>query len=110
MAGGIIKDMSSKDEAKSRVAMLRAEELLGDGEKTWDECSLKTVVNGTKINHKAFEDLGKPKEEIPSDAGMSNLTLTIHFYLHDHRRRATRTLCFVAGLNFYGIGDHKHDK
>ncbi|KAL4098475.1 hypothetical protein QTP88_023080 [Uroleucon formosanum] len=67
---GIIKDLSSKNEAKSRVGMLRAEELLGDGEKTWDESSLKTVQNGTTINRKAFEDLGKPKDEIPSDAGL----------------------------------------
>jgi len=68
--GGIIKDLSSRNEAKSRVGMLRAEELLGDGEKTWDESSLKTVQNGTSINRKAFENLGKPKDEIPSDAGM----------------------------------------
>lgn len=69
LAGGIIKDMSSTNEVKARVGMLRAEELLGDGEKTWDEGSLKTVLNGTKINRKAFEDLGKPKEEMPADAG-----------------------------------------
>lgn len=56
--------------------MLRAEELLGNGEKVWDESSLKTVHNGTKINRKAFEDLGKPKDEIPADAGMK-----INFYL-----------------------------
>lgn len=61
--------MSSTDEAKARVGMIRAEELLGDGEKTWDEGSLKTVLNGTKINRKAFEDLGKPKEQMPADAG-----------------------------------------
>lgn len=63
--------MSSTNEAKSRVGMLRAEELLGDGEKVWDESSLKTVLNGTKINRKAFEELGKPKEDVPSDAGKS---------------------------------------
>ncbi|KAE9534174.1 hypothetical protein AGLY_008681 [Aphis glycines] len=68
LIGGIIKDMSSKNEAKSKVGMLRAEELLGNGEKVWDESSLKTVHNGTKINRKAFEDLGKPKDEIPADA------------------------------------------
>jgi len=68
--------MSSQNEAKSRIGMLRAEELLGDGEKTWDESSLKTVQNGTTINRRAFEDLGKPKDEIPSDAGMK-----INFYL-----------------------------
>jgi len=56
--------------------MLRAEELLGDVEKEWDESSLKTVHNGTAINRKAFEDLGKPKDEIPADAGME-----IYFYL-----------------------------
>lgn len=76
LTGGIIKDLSSQNEAKSRIGMLRAEELLGDGEKTWDESSLKTVQNGTAINRKAFEDLGKPKDEIPSDAGMK-----ITFYL-----------------------------
>lgn len=76
LTGGIIKDLSSKNEAKSRVGMLRAEELLGDGEKTWDESSLKTVQNGTAINRKAFEDLGKPKDEIPSDAGTK-----INFYI-----------------------------
>ncbi|XP_008187653.1 tetratricopeptide repeat protein 12-like isoform X1 [Acyrthosiphon pisum] len=68
LIGGIIKDLSSQNEAKSRIGMLRAEELLGDGEKSWDESSLKTVQNGTTINRKAFEDLGKPKDEIPSDA------------------------------------------
>lgn len=62
--------MSSKNEATAQVGMLRAEELLGNGEKSWDENSLKTVLNSTKINQKAIEELGKPKEEIPADAGM----------------------------------------
>lgn len=61
--------MSSANEAKARVGMLRAEELLGDGEKTWDECSLKTVLNGTSVNRKAFENMDKPKDQVPSDAG-----------------------------------------
>lgn len=62
--------MSSKNESKARVAMLRAEELLGNGgEKIWDESGLKTVHNGTSINREAFNDLGKPKEEVPADAG-----------------------------------------
>lgn len=62
--------MGSRDESKARVAMLRAEELLGDGgKKTWDESELKTVHDGTSINREAFEDLGKPREEIPADAG-----------------------------------------
>lgn len=70
--------MSSKNEATAQVGMLRAEELLGDGEKLWDESSLKTVQNSTSINRKAFEDLGKPKEEIPADAGM---TILLHFHI-----------------------------
>lgn len=61
--------MSSTNESKARIGMIRADELLGNGHKEWDESSLKTVQNGTKINRKAFEDLGKPKEEVPSDAG-----------------------------------------
>jgi len=76
LTGGIIKDLSSQNEAKFKIGMLRAQELLGDGEKTWDESSLKTVQNGTTINRRAFEDLGKPNDEIPSDAGMK-----INFYL-----------------------------
>lgn len=61
--------------------MLRAEELLGDGEKSWDESSLKTVQNGTKINQKAFEDLGKPQGEIPADAGKTKYLLFYIFIL-----------------------------
>lgn len=61
--------MSSNNECKARIGMLRADELLGNDCKPWDESSLKTVHNGTKINSKAFEDLGKPKEGVPSDAG-----------------------------------------
>lgn len=61
--------MSSANEAKARIGMLRAEELLGDGEKTWDECSLKTVVNGTSVNREAFKNMDKPKDQVPSDAG-----------------------------------------
>ncbi|VVC44544.1 Tetratricopeptide repeat,Tetratricopeptide repeat-containing domain,Tetratricopeptide-like helical [Cinara cedri] len=68
LIGGIIKDMSSKNESKSRIGMLRADELLGRDVTEWDEGSLKTVQNGTQINRKAFEDLGKPKEDIPADA------------------------------------------
>lgn len=67
--GAIIKDMSSKNEAKASMGALRAEELLGNDAKPWDESSLKTVHNGTKINLKAFENLGEPEEEIPPDAG-----------------------------------------
>lgn len=71
--------MSSKNESKAQLGMLRAEELLGDGdEKSWDESSLKTVQNGTKINQKAFEDLGKPQGEIPADAGK---TKYLWFYI-----------------------------
>lgn len=69
ISGGIIKGMVSKDESKARVAMLRADELLGDRERTWDESALKTVVDGTSINREAFADLGKPREEVPADAG-----------------------------------------
>jgi hypothetical protein len=78
-SGGIIKDLSSTDEHKARIGMIRAEELLGDGEKSWEEGSLKTVQNGTKINRKAFEDLGKPEEEVPADAGMT-LSISHCFY------------------------------
>ncbi|XP_050435741.1 tetratricopeptide repeat protein 12-like [Adelges cooleyi] len=68
LIGGIIKDLGSKDESKARLGLRRAEELLGDGDKTWDEASLKTIQNGTQINRKAFEDLDKPKDQVPSDA------------------------------------------
>lgn len=76
-AGGIIKDLSSTDEHKARIGMIRAQELLGDDEKSWEEGTLKTVQNGTKINREAFEDLGKPREQVPADAGK---TISI-FYL-----------------------------
>lgn len=71
--------------------MIRAEELLGNDNKPWDESSLKTVQNGTKINKKAFEDLGKPQEEIPADAGrlISNDCITNFF----------NTFCIVALIN-----------
>ncbi|XP_050536313.1 tetratricopeptide repeat protein 12-like isoform X2 [Daktulosphaira vitifoliae] len=45
LIGGIVKDIASKDDCKSRLGMIRAEELLGNYDKTWDESSLKTVQN-----------------------------------------------------------------
>ncbi|XP_050536310.1 tetratricopeptide repeat protein 12-like isoform X1 [Daktulosphaira vitifoliae] len=68
LIGGIVKDIASKDDCKSRLGMIRAEELLGNYDKTWDESSLKTVQNGTKINLKAFEDLNTHNEKVPTDA------------------------------------------
>lgn len=80
-SGSIINDLSSKNENKAQVGMIRAEELLGSDDKPWEESSLKTVRNGTKINKKAFEDLGKPKEEIPADAGEhTRITITFQHF------------------------------